>query len=150
VEKEVSSREGEMLRSAQHDRASRTLLTFRDGFIASCECFVTSVVDNLSRRNTTNKISIRCTKGSTGEETMMEDSDIFFHIEKLVNEEREILELAAQGGLDDEKYNRIKLLELYLDQCWDLLRQRRVKRAAGLEPGDARLGGVQSAEYFAQ
>ena len=81
---------------------------------------------------------------------MMEDSDIFFHIEKLVNEEREILELAAQGGLDDEQYNRIKLLELYLDQCWDLLRQRRVKRAAGLEPGDARLGGAHNAEYFAQ
>ncbi len=81
---------------------------------------------------------------------MMEDSDIFYHIEKLVNEEREILELAAQGGLDDEQCNRVKLLEQYLDQCWDLLRQRRAKRAAGLEPGDARLGGVQSAEYFAQ
>ena len=51
-----------MLRCAQHDRARRTLLTFCDGFIASCECIVTSVVDNLSRRSKTNKISVRCTK----------------------------------------------------------------------------------------
>jgi len=126
------------------------LLTFREGFIASCECIVTSVVDNLIRRNTTDKISIKCTKGSTGEETMMEDSDILNHIEKLVNEEREILELAAQGGLEEEQFNCIKQLEQYLDQCWDLLRQRRARRAAGLEPGDARLGGAQNAEYFAQ
>ncbi|TMD65064.1 MAG: DUF2630 family protein, partial [Chloroflexi bacterium] len=45
---------------------------------------------------------------------------------------------------------RIKQLENYLDQCWDLLRQRRARRAAGLDPGDARLHDEQTNEYYAQ
>ena len=80
----------------------------------------------------------------------MEDSDIYKHIERLVNEEHEILELSAQGELDDEQRNRMQQIEKYLDQCWDLLRQRRAKRAAGLEPGDARLNDPAIAEYFPQ
>jgi len=40
----------------------------------------------------------------------MIDRDIFFHIEQLVNEEHQILELAAQGGLDDERCSRIQQL----------------------------------------
>ena len=84
------------------------------------------------------------------EVSTVEDSDICKHIEKLVNEEYEILELSAQGGLDDEQRRRMQQIELYLDQCWDLLRQRRAKRAAGLEPGDARLHDPAIAEYFPQ
>ena len=80
----------------------------------------------------------------------MEDSDIYKHIERLVNEEHEILELSEQGGLDDEQRKRMQQIEKYLDQCWDLLRQRRAKRAAGLEPGDARLNDPAIAEYFPQ
>jgi len=80
----------------------------------------------------------------------MEDSDIYKHIERLVNEEHEILELSVQGGLDDEQRKRMQQIEKYLDQCWDLLRQRRAKRAAGLEPGDARLNDPAIAEYFPQ
>lgn len=84
------------------------------------------------------------------EGTTMEDSDIYKHIERLVNEEHEILELSAQGGLEDEQRKRMQQIEKYLDQCWDLLRQRRAKRAAGLEPGDARLNDPAIAEYFPQ
>ena len=80
----------------------------------------------------------------------MEDIDIYKHIESLVNEEHEILGLSAQGGLDDEQRKRMQQIEKYLDQCWDLLRQRRAKRAAGLEPGDARLNDPAIAEYFPQ
>jgi Protein of unknown function (DUF2630) len=80
----------------------------------------------------------------------MIDRDIIFHVEQLVHEESEILELAAQGGLDDEQRSRIKQLEGHLDQCWDLLRQRRARRAAGLEPGDARLHDEQTNEFYAQ
>ena len=80
----------------------------------------------------------------------MEDSDIYKHVERLVNEEHEILELSAQGGLDDEQRKRMQQIEKYLDQCWDLLRQRRAKRVAGLEPGDARLNDPAIAEYFPQ
>jgi len=80
----------------------------------------------------------------------MIDRDIIFHIEQLVHEEQEVLELAARGGLDEERRSRIKQLENYLDQCWDLLRQRRARRAAGLDPGDARLHDEQTNEYYAQ
>ena len=80
----------------------------------------------------------------------MIDRDIFFHIEQLVNEEHEILQLAAQGELDNEQRSRIKQLEGHLDQCWDLLRQRRARRAAGLDPGDARLHDELTIEHYAQ
>lgn len=80
----------------------------------------------------------------------MEDVDIYKHIEKLVYEEHEILELSAQGGLDDERSQRMQQIEKFLDQCWDLLRQRRARRVAGLDPGDARLHDPAIAEYFPQ
>ncbi len=80
----------------------------------------------------------------------MEDVDIYKHIEKLVYEEHEILELSVQGGLDDERSQRMQQIEKFLDQCWDLLRQRRARRVAGLDPGDARLHDPAIAEYFPQ
>jgi hypothetical protein len=44
----------------------------------------------------------------------------------------------------------MRQIEIYLDQCWDLLRQRRARRLAGLDPADARLHDEEGLEHFAQ
>ncbi|MGZ5036260.1 MAG: DUF2630 family protein [Usitatibacter sp.] len=58
------------------------------------------------------------------------------HIEKLAAEEHRLLEQKTRTQ-DDEK--RLKKIQVQLDQCWDLLRQRRAARETGHDPKDAHL-----------
>ena len=80
----------------------------------------------------------------------MDDSDVLSHIEKLLNEEQKFAQLKERGVLTEEQSASMRQLEIHLDQCWDLLRQRRARRIAGLEPGDARLHDRESTELFPQ
>ena len=63
------------------------------------------------------------------------DHEIIEHIDQLVAEEH-ALERRREGGerLTDEEHQRRDALEVQLDQLWDLLRQRRARRNAGLDP----------------
>lgn len=67
----------------------------------------------------------------------MDDAQIHSQIEKLVAEEHELWqrESAGEGGDDDRR--RLESLGVALDQCWDLLRQRRALRDAGRDPDAA-------------
>jgi hypothetical protein len=68
----------------------------------------------------------------------MQDSEILGRIHGLVDEEHTLRERLQQGDLTaDEEHQRLKSLEQELDQCWDLLRQRRARRDAGEDPDDA-------------
>ena len=80
----------------------------------------------------------------------MDDSDVLSHIEKLVDEEQKLAQLKEQGSLTEDQHASMRQLEIYLDQCWDLLRQRRARRIAGLDPADARLRDQESTELFPQ
>jgi hypothetical protein len=80
----------------------------------------------------------------------MDDKEILHHITELVNEEHELMNLAEGTGLDDEQQTRIKALEISLDQCWDLLRQRRARRNAGLNPDEAKVRDEVIVEHFQQ
>ena len=80
----------------------------------------------------------------------MDDKEILHHITNLVNEEHELMNLAEGAGLDDEQQARIKALEVSLDQCWDLLRQRRARRNAGLNPDEAKVRDETIVEHFQQ
>ncbi len=80
----------------------------------------------------------------------MDDKEILHHITELVNEEHELMNLAEGAGLDDEQQTRIKELEVSLDQCWDLLRQRRARRNAGLNPDEAKVRDEAIVEHFQQ
>jgi hypothetical protein len=81
----------------------------------------------------------------------MDDTTILKHITELVNEEHELTNLAEQeGGLDDEQHARMKALEVSLDQCWDLLRQRRARRSAGLNPDQAEVRDPKIVEHYLQ
>jgi len=68
----------------------------------------------------------------------MRDSEIFGRINTLVDEEHALRERLQKGDLTaDEEHQRLRSLEEQLDQCWDLLRQRRARRDVGDDPDDA-------------
>ena len=81
----------------------------------------------------------------------MDDSDINGRISELVDEEHQLRDRAAQhGGLTQEQRDRLQHLEERLDQCWDLLRQRRAREEAGQEPGQAEIRPVREVESYRQ
>jgi hypothetical protein len=68
----------------------------------------------------------------------MRDSEIFGRINTLVDEEHTLRERLQKGDLSaDEEHQRLRGLEEELDQCWDLLRQRRARRGVGENPDAA-------------
>jgi hypothetical protein len=80
----------------------------------------------------------------------MDDSDVLSHIAKLVHDEQKFAQMKEQGGLTEDQRASLRQIEIYLDQCWDLLRQRRARRIASLDPADARLHDEESTELFPQ
>jgi hypothetical protein len=75
---------------------------------------------------------------------MADDRDILGDIGRLVEEEERLRAQRAGKGLDDDATARLAAIEVRLDQCWDLLRQRRAHEEFGLDPDDtsARPPGV--------
>jgi hypothetical protein len=67
----------------------------------------------------------------------MDDAEIVRRIGELASEEHRLEQTAGDHGLDDDGRVRLRELEVALDQCWDLLRQRRARRSAGADPDDA-------------
>ena len=76
--------------------------------------------------------------GGVPEERKPTDRDTLARIHDLVAEERELRERVQHGELDpSEEHQRLRLVETELDQCWDLLRQRRALRETGGDPREA-------------
>jgi hypothetical protein len=63
----------------------------------------------------------------------MDDSQIHGTIEQLVAEEHELWDREAAGNATDDDRRRLEQVKVSLDQCWDLLRQRRALRQYGLD-----------------
>jgi hypothetical protein len=80
----------------------------------------------------------------------MNDPEILQRIEELVNEEHHLTQRSHQGGLSDEEHRRMRQLEVSLDQCWDLLRQRRALRSAHLNPDQAEVRDADIVEHYKQ
>jgi hypothetical protein len=69
---------------------------------------------------------------------MTSDHGVLEHISALVQEEHELREQRTEGQLSaDEEGRRLTAVGIELDQCWDLLRQREARRAAGQDPTSA-------------
>jgi hypothetical protein len=64
----------------------------------------------------------------------MDDLDIIARIDELAGEEHRLERSHAGQPLDDAELARLRDLGVALDRCWDLLRQRRARRAAGQDP----------------
>ena len=80
----------------------------------------------------------------------MDDTEILKQITALVNEEHELMNQSEGVGLNNEQEARMKALEVSLDQCWDLLRQRRARRHAGLNPDEAQVRDPNIVEHYQQ
>lgn len=80
----------------------------------------------------------------------MNDQDILQRIQHLVTEEHELTQLREEGKLEGDQHERMRELEVNLDQCWDLLRQRRARRHAGLNPDDAQVRSADIVEHYQQ
>ncbi|MFE4591817.1 DUF2630 family protein [Streptomyces laurentii] len=76
----------------------------------------------------------------------MDNDDILQDINALVEEERALRQ--RTGGLLDEERTRLAELEVRLDQCWDLLRQRRAKTEYGEDPDTAAVRPATEVENY--
>ena len=83
-------------------------------------------------------------------ENSVNDEQIHERIERLVSEEHELWEREARGGTTDADRIRLDSLKVALDQCWDLLRQRRALREAGLDEDVARVRDADVVEGYQQ
>ena len=81
----------------------------------------------------------------------MTDSPTFERINELASEEEELWERAGDGdGLDTSQRDRLDAIKVELDQCYDLLQQRRARRSAGLDPDGARVRTQEIVERYQQ
>lgn len=69
--------------------------------------------------------------------TPQPDADTLARINELAHEEHTIRERESEGQASDDDRARLAEVEALLDQCWDVLRQRRARREFGLSPDEA-------------
>jgi len=67
----------------------------------------------------------------------VDDAEIVQRIGELADQEHQLERSHAGKGLDAAELDRLRSIETALDQCWDLLRQRRARRHAGQDPDEA-------------
>jgi hypothetical protein len=81
----------------------------------------------------------------------MDDKEIMSQITELIETERELRSELQRGELTSEQEReRLRSAERALDQCWDLLRQRRAKREFGESPDDTTARPVSEVEGYQQ
>jgi Protein of unknown function (DUF2630) len=81
----------------------------------------------------------------------MDDKDIMAHISELIETERKLREQHAAGQLSGAaEREQLRATEEALDQCWDLLRQRRARREFGENPNEAEARPVSEVEHYMQ
>lgn len=80
----------------------------------------------------------------------MNDADVLSRIHELIEEEHSLRNRHGDEPLDEQSAQRLADLEVSLDQCWDLLRQRRARRSAGLDPDEASARSEQVVEHYQQ
>jgi hypothetical protein len=84
----------------------------------------------------------------------MSDESIAARIERLVDEEHELrtreqADVADDDALESDR-ERLRSVEVELDRCWDLLRQRRAFREAGTDPEQAQARDTDTVERYLQ
>ena len=80
----------------------------------------------------------------------MDDPKIHGAIDRMVEEEHQLWERKGAGEASEADRQRLAELKVALDQCWDLLRQRRARRDAGQSPGGAELRPPDIVEHYEQ
>jgi Protein of unknown function (DUF2630) len=77
------------------------------------------------------------------------DSDTLARIHDLVSEEKELRDKLQNHEItESEEHSRLRTIEVALDQCWDLLRQRRALRETGGDPREASVRPADEVEGY--
>jgi hypothetical protein len=81
----------------------------------------------------------------------MDDKEILTRIDDLIQTEHDLRAKLASGEISgQDEHDRLAAAETALDQCWDLLRQRRARREFGQNPEDAEVRPVSEVEGYRQ
>ena len=80
----------------------------------------------------------------------MDDKTLNDTIQELVDEEHRLWEREAHGASDPDDPKRLAELQVVLDECWDLLRQRRALREAARDPDEASPRDADTVERYLQ
>jgi uncharacterized protein DUF2630 len=80
----------------------------------------------------------------------MDDPQIHGTIEQLVAEEHELWQRESAGSASEADRLRLQQVKVSLDQCWDLLRQRRALRDVGRDPASADVRQAEIVERYQQ
>jgi hypothetical protein len=81
----------------------------------------------------------------------MDDKEIFHTIGDLIDTEHDLRARLAAGDLtSDQEHEQLRAVEEQLDQCWDLLRQRRARREFGEDPSGLAARPVSEVEGYQQ
>jgi hypothetical protein len=78
----------------------------------------------------------------------MKDEDVQSQINQLAHEEHELFQKESEGRASTKERDRLKEIQVQLDQCWDLLHQRRARRSAGLDPEGAAVRSEPTVEGY--
>jgi hypothetical protein len=78
----------------------------------------------------------------------MDDTDLLARINDLAGEEHELFQREGRGEASDADRERLAELQVTLDQCWDLLHQRRARRDAGQDPDQASVRDERTVEGY--
>ena len=76
----------------------------------------------------------------------VDDLEVVRRINELADEEHRLERAHAGTPLGEDELQRMRAVEVALDQCWDLLRQRRARRGAGVDPDEATVRPVDTVE----
>jgi Protein of unknown function (DUF2630) len=89
--------------------------------------------------------------GAARKDQGMDDKDILRNIDDLIQTEHDLRARLAAGQLtSDEERQQLRATEEQLDQCWDLLRQRRARREFGEDPSGSAARPVTEVEEYLQ
>jgi len=80
----------------------------------------------------------------------MDDNTILQRVSDLSEEELRLEAHQEKSQLSKEDHERMKAIEIELDQCWDLLRRRRARRHAGLDPDEEVVRPAEVVEKYLQ
>ena len=78
------------------------------------------------------------------------DQPVLGHIQQLVEEEHRLYGQGEKKTLEDADRRKLATVQVELDRCWDLLRQRRALRVAGLDPDQAEVRPAPVVENYEQ
>jgi hypothetical protein len=78
----------------------------------------------------------------------MDDQQVIERINEIAHEEHQLWEREGRGEITEAERERLRELAVTLDQCWDLLHQRRARRAAGQDPDDTGVRDARTVEGY--